>query len=284
MRFFYIVTSYILKKSPLFSIVIANYNHGKYLDGAIQSVLDQSCQDFELIVIDAGSTDDSVDIIKKYSKRLAWWVSETDNGQSDAFNKGFSRANGQFFFWLNADDVLLGNSLSRIKAAISLHPDFLWFAGNSIFYDANGFILYCTRGTRWRDIFFRNGHISVTGPTSIFHRSLFERVGGFNEDLKYTMDSDLWHRFMLLGYKYHRIRYYLWGFRIHEESKTSHAFNAPAIPAFAAEKDRLNRNDGAGMSVIGLYLHRVYKFISGAYLLSRLDTLRLKQMNVSDLL
>jgi len=80
---------------PLLSIVIANYNYGRFLESAILSVVSQELADkVELIVCDGGSTDDSVEIIKKYSGQISWWVSEKDNGQSDAFNKGFAHARG----------------------------------------------------------------------------------------------------------------------------------------------------------------------------------------------
>ena len=101
--------------SPFFSIVMANYNSGHYIERAIQSVLSQSCKDFELIVVDGGSSDESVDIIKKYTDKLSWWVSEPDKGQSDAFNKGFSHATGRYYTWLNADDLLLPNVLEKVK-------------------------------------------------------------------------------------------------------------------------------------------------------------------------
>ena len=81
---------------PFLSVIIANYNYGRFLGEAIRSVLSQSCDDFELIVIDGGSTDDSVRVIKQYENRISYWVSEKDKGQSDAFNKGFAKASGRF--------------------------------------------------------------------------------------------------------------------------------------------------------------------------------------------
>lgn len=123
-----------MKNTPLFTVVIANYNHGKYLNSALDSLVNQDYQNFELFVIDAKSTDNSLEIIKKFEDRIDWWISEPDSGQSDAFNKGFKKANGQFLFWLNADDVLLPNSLSIAFDYIGKYPDFSWFAANTVFF------------------------------------------------------------------------------------------------------------------------------------------------------
>ena len=85
--------------APYFTVVIVTYNYGRFLRAALDSVLAQSCQDFELIIVDGASTDGTVDILREYAPRLAWWVSEPDRGQSDAFNKGFARGRGRYFVW-----------------------------------------------------------------------------------------------------------------------------------------------------------------------------------------
>ena len=158
---------------PLISIVIANYNYGRFLEDAIQSVLAQDMgDDVELIICDGGSTDNSVEIIKKYaaglppntsreefelqppnskfqppnskpqtfnsqlqtlnSKLISWWCSEKDGGQSAAFNKGFSHARGKYLTWLNADDVIPYGALKIILASMRAHPDCEWFTGNHL--------------------------------------------------------------------------------------------------------------------------------------------------------
>ena len=135
-----------MKYKVLFTIVIANYNHGKYLENAIKSVVSQSSSNYELIVIDALSTDNSIDIIKKNEHHISYWVSEKDSGQSEAFNKGFKKASGNFLLWLNADDMLLPDALKNATNCINLNSKFHWFAANTIFFNVNNEILKCTNG------------------------------------------------------------------------------------------------------------------------------------------
>ena len=102
-------------RTCLLSIVIANYNYGRYLEDAILSVVSQGVGDkVELIVCDGGSTDNSIEVIRKYADKISWWCSEKDGGQSAAFNKGFMHARGKYLSWLNADDVIPKGSLRKI--------------------------------------------------------------------------------------------------------------------------------------------------------------------------
>ena len=121
--------------SPLLSIVIANYNYGRFLEDAIKSVLSQNCQNYELIIIDGGSNDCSIDIIKRYSDKVSWWISEPDKGQSDAFNKGFARAKGRFLTWLNADDIMLQGTIAVLEKQVVEKPYVEWFAADTLYVD-----------------------------------------------------------------------------------------------------------------------------------------------------
>ena len=214
--------------APFLSIVIANYNYGRFLDEAIQSVLNQSCHDFELIVCDAASTDNSVDVIKKYSDKIVWWCSEKDGGQSAAFNKGFSHANGRFLTWLNADDVMLPGTIEKLKVAAKKHPECEWFVGGCFWLDPQMRIINCGRGRPFSEIRYREGNVSVWGPSSFFTKRLLDSVGGVDERFHLAMDSDLWLRFACKA----KARYlpfcnYAWGLRLHPEAKmSSHNFTA----------------------------------------------------------
>jgi glycosyltransferase involved in cell wall biosynthesis len=270
--------------NPLLSIVIANYNYGRFLEEAIQSVLTQSCQDFELIVVDGGSTDNSVEIIKKYEGRIAWWVSEEDKGQSDAFNKGFAHARGRFGCWLNADDIMMPGALMVVKGYIERHPRCEWLAGSSVFVDGEMKVKWCSRCVHvWKNGFSRFPMYSVNGPSSFFLISNLEKVGGFDVSLRYTMDTDLWRRFVKNGICLHNVPNYIWCFRVHEESKTSHKFiTGKGSNSFASEGVAMNLRYGVTpfCNKIGSSLNRFARLVSGAYLCSYVDSRRYKGKSI----
>ena len=212
---------------PLLSIVIANYNYGRFLEEAIQSVLSQSCQDFELIIVDGGSTDNSVEVINKYQERLAWWCSEKDGGQSAAFNKGFSHARGRFLTWLNADDVLLPGTIEKLKRAAEKSPEQEWFVGGCFWLNPAMKIVNMGRGRPFSEIRYREGNVSVWGPSSFFTKRLLESVHGVDERFHYMMDTDLWLRMAMTGARYRPFCKYAWGLRLHPDAKMSgHNFDS----------------------------------------------------------
>jgi len=242
---------------PLFSIVIANYNYGHFLETAIQSVLSQGMGDqVELIICDAASTDNSVDVIGKYEKSLAWWCSEKDRGQSEAFNKGFSHAKGRFLAWLNADDILLPGALKAIARAIDRHPQGRWFVGGSVWGDADLRLTRCFRAHRFSRLRADAGCLMVGGPSSFFERSLWEEVGGVDEDLHFVMDIDLWYKFYRnAGQIYYRTKAYVWAFRIHEDSKMS----GPTLDPYS----EVSKRKRARLAQEGSLLHSRYGFGGG---------------------
>mgnify|MGYP003290997961 CR=1 FL=1 len=228
--------------TPLLSIVIANYNYGRFIGEAIESVLSQSCQDFELIICDAASTDESVSVIKKYYGRVergeraegTWhvgericWVSEKDGGQSAAFNKGFARANGRFLTWLNADDVMLPGAIEKLKVAAEKWPEQEWFVGGCFWLDLEMKIVNMGRGRPFSEMRYREGNVSAWGPSSFFTKRLLDSVGGVDERFHYMMDTDLWLRMAMSGARYRPFCKYAWGLRLHPEAKMSgHNFDS----------------------------------------------------------
>ncbi len=210
---------------PLISIVIANYNFGRFLGDAIESVIAQGMGDqVELIVCDAASTDNSVEVIRKYEKYISWWCSEKDGGQSAAFNKGFAHAHGRFLTWLNADDIMTSGALKAIAKEIVCHPDCEWFIGSSLYADADLRITRCFCAHRFSRIKAGWYCISAGGPSSFFTKRLLDKVGGVDESLHYVMDTDLWYKFYRIGgVRYRRTTHNIFAYRQHEASKMSGA-------------------------------------------------------------
>lgn len=209
---------------PILSIVIANYNYGRFLGCAIRSVVEQpGFEDCELIVVDGASQDDSVEVIKGLSDKITYWVSERDHGQSEAFNKGFSKARGKYLTWLNADDVMPVGSLRKIIRAMKTHPECDWFTGNVYRFAEDGRVIEVGWGPHWYPAFLqrKSSPLVIFGPATFFSKRIYEAVGRIDESLHYIMDNDLWYRFMMAGIKQRRINAFCWGFRMHEASKTA---------------------------------------------------------------
>ena len=254
--------------NPLLSIVIANYNFGKYLEDAILSILSQKCDEVELIVVDGGSTDNSVEIVKKYADKLAWWVSEKDEGQSDAFNKGFAHANGKYLTWVNADDVMPQGCLAQIIHEMKRSPNCEWFTGNFFrFNEADHRISQ----VNWGPHFFpeclqtRRVPVLVYGPSTFFSRKVYEEVGRIGVDYRYSMDTDLWVKFIVRGVKQRRINCFCWAFRMHTGSKTAECEGRQDVDrikkSLSEEHDRTSRRENYSPSTLikfAVYVWRVF--------------------------
>ena len=270
--------------TPLLSVVVANYNYGRFIETAIQSVLDQNNHDVELIVVDGGSTDDSVSIIRQYASRIAWWCSEKDGGQSNAFNKGFSHAKGKYLTWLNADDVFFPGAIKRICTACKNNPQCEWFAGGCCWLDPDLRIIRCSRGRPFSLMRAAAGDIQVYAPSSVFARSLFQRFGGYvDEQCNYVMDIELWNRFYYKGgVKYVPLQGYNWGLRLHPEAKMSgHNFKESPLSDLSHPVRRIREEEY--LRVMSQYamceMNRMKYALSISPLMSivsRLDTLRFR--------
>ena len=219
-------------RKPILSVVIANYNYGRFLESCIKSFISQFSDadkdlrlKVELLVIDGLSTDNSVEIIKKYSEHIDYWVSEKDNGQSDAFNKGFAKASGKYLTWLNADDMLTPSCIRRVVRAMENHPSCDWFTANMFRFLEDGRIVEVGWGPHYFPKSLQSKRslksMSVYGPSTFFSKKVFQALGGIDETLVNTMDNDLWIRFVMAGIKQRRINTFVWAFRMHEASKSA---------------------------------------------------------------
>ena len=259
--------------APILSIVIANYNYGRFIEAAIRSVVEQAGFDScELIVVDGGSTDNSVDVIRKFADQLSWWCSEKDKGQSDAFNKGFAHARGKYLTWLNADDVLVAGCLEKIVAELTRHPDCEWFTGNLYRFADDGRVIECPWGPnclpKWLQS--RGQPVAVYGPATFFAKALFERVGGMKLYQNFMMDADLWMRFIVAGVKQRRINCFCWGFRMHEASKTAeygdHKLSCEQRARFEAERKQSMEETGYRASRLNRRAIQLWRLCDGSLL------------------
>lgn len=204
------------------SIITPSLNQAQYLEQTIDSVLSQNYTDLEYIIVDGGSKDGSVEIIKKYEKHLAYWISEPDRGQSHAINKGVKKATGDVINWLNSDDYYELNALKTVSDAFQ-DPKINCLCARSRIIDKEDSV----RISKGADVYFDNlaktiGWARIDQPETFFRKEAWEKVGFLNEQLHYTMDREWWKRYL-----YHfglggivKIEDVLVNFRLHKHSKT----------------------------------------------------------------
>lgn len=201
------------------SIVTCSYQQGRFLDATMRSVLDQGYPNLEYIVIDGGSTDQSVSVIESHASKLSYWVSEKDRGQTHALSKGFERASGDVLGWLCSDDLLLPDVLNRVARFFERNPDVDFVFGNALWIDAQGQYIRPKKEMPWNKFVFLYDHNYLAQPSCFWRRSLFDKVGGLDESLNLAMDSDLWLRFAAKT-RPHYLDMYLACMRDYPEQKT----------------------------------------------------------------
>jgi glycosyltransferase involved in cell wall biosynthesis len=208
---------------PRISIVIPSLNQREYLDHAIRSVLDQGEPDIELIVMDGGSTDGSIDVIRTHQSRIAYWRSEPDGGAAAALNGGFRHATGDVLGFLNADDFYLPGALARVADAFAQLPEIDVCSGHGYFASASGELGAPLSSDRWNLTRFKYGACVLLQPATFFRRQAFERAGGFPQTGRVCWDMELWARLAASGARFHTLDAFLAGFRLHEKSITGGA-------------------------------------------------------------
>jgi glycosyltransferase involved in cell wall biosynthesis len=205
---------------PSISIVTPSYNQGQFLEETIQSVLNQNYPNLEYIIIDGGSTDNSVKIIRKYEDRLAYWVSEKDRGQTEAINKGFKIATGELIAWINSDDYYCENVFFRIAAFFSANPEIMLIYGNSYFVDEKGKITAFKPALPFNAFIIRHGGFLIHQPTVFLRRTVLKDVGYLNDSYHGVMDIE-WYCRISERYKPVPLNIDVAMFRWHQASKSS---------------------------------------------------------------
>lgn len=179
---------------PLVSIITPSFNQGEFIAATIDSVLTQDYPAIEYLVVDGGSTDGTLDVLRSYGARLNW-ISEPDQGQADAVNKGIARTQGAIVAWLNADDLYVPGAVARGVAELEAHPNAALVYGNAEFIDRAGTVLGPCPQVEPFDLARLLHHLDfIVQPATFFRRAAFERVGGLDVGLRYCLDYDLWLR------------------------------------------------------------------------------------------
>lgn len=201
------------------SVITVCYNHVKYIEDCLRSVLDQDYPALEYIVIDGASTDGSPEIIQRYSSRLAYWVSEPDSGQTDALAKGFRHSTGEILCWINSDDQLEPGSLKRVADFFAANPEADVLTGDHIKMSEDGTPIELHRDLPF-NAFLWHYTYNYTAQTSTFwRRKLYDDAGGMDLRFNVGMDSDLFARFGERA-NWHKTRDVLSRFRLHKQQKT----------------------------------------------------------------
>lgn len=211
------------KDKPLISIITVVYNAEKYLEETINSILNQTYDNIEFIVIDGASTDSSLEIIKKYEDQIDYWVSEPDKGMYDAIKKGFNLSRGEILSWLNADDIYYKGT-TEIVASIFNKTNINWLTGIASHIDENGIITNVSLPKTYFRFLIEKGYYRddilgfIQQESTFFRKELFKKIE-FNSNLQLAADYDLWIKLSKYSELY-TIKTILASFRIHEGQKS----------------------------------------------------------------
>lgn len=237
---------------PVISVVTPSFNQGEFLEECIDSVLSQNYPNLEYVIMDGGSSDNSVEIIRKYEKYLSYWQSAPDNGQYGAIADGFRKTSGDIMCWLNSDDKFHHQAFFKVAYLFGEHPEAEWLTGRTNVWDKGGgieLIIYdfLPLHSRKKYLNLDYNNPSIQQESTFWKRSLWERAGGdLRTDLRFAGDLELWARFFRHG-AVHSVDSLLGGFRKHGNQKTAHHLGKYDAEARAVleEEQRFYREQGA---------------------------------------
>ncbi|WP_437203118.1 glycosyltransferase family 2 protein [Planctomicrobium sp. SH664] len=204
-----------------FSIVTISFNQVQFLEAAIQSVLSQEYDDLEYIVVDPGSTDGSRELLEKYRDRITTLILEPDEGPSDGLNRGFARATGDVYGFLNADDILLPGALRAVAPLFAARPEVDVITGHCYIIDGDGRKRRVLYSNRFNTTAILYGGANLAQPSTFFRRTAFEKAGGFNKKNRRNWDTELWLEMGRAGCRFELIDQFLSGYRIYAGTITA---------------------------------------------------------------
>lgn len=205
-------------KKNSFSIITVSYNQNDFIGDNIESILRQNMDDVEHIIIDAGSTDGTIETLKKY-KHLNW-TSEPDRGQSHGLNKGFKKATGDIIGWINSDDMLCKNALENVNLFFNENPNAIAVVGKKVIIDEGNNTLRIEKSREYDYNYLLNDAKGIHQPSTFFKREVFEKIGYIDESYNYAMDRDFFIRIASID-KFYALDKELAYFRLQSDSKTS---------------------------------------------------------------
>ncbi|MDI3546994.1 MAG: hypothetical protein PWR10_646 [Halanaerobiales bacterium] len=232
-----------MDEKPLVSIITPSYNQGQYIKETVNSVLDQTYDNIEYIVVDGGSKDNTLKILERYKNRLTY-ISEKDNGQSDAINKGFKMAKGEIVGWINSDDILMRDCVETVVDEFIKNNKLGIVYGNLLFIDEEG---NQNKIYKVPDIdldVLLHKRSSIAQPGSFYSMKAVKKVGYLDESLNYVMDYDLWIKLLKIS----EIKYLdkvLAKFREHNQSKS-----VSQLDKFTSEKHRVINKYGGSIDIL----------------------------------
>lgn len=210
-----------MSSPPSISLVTPSFNTGRHLGDTIRSVLSQDYPPLDYLVMDGGSTDETLEVLRSFGQRVRW-VSERDEGQSDAIRRGFEETTGEILGWLNADDVLAPGALRVVGEFFAANPDVALVYGNATYIDAEGRLIGpCAHIESFDPDRLFNYSDFIVQPAAFFRRSAYEAVGGLDPKLHYGMDYDLWLKLARGGHRFAHIPQRLASYRWLTDNKTA---------------------------------------------------------------
>jgi len=207
------------------SVIIPSYNQGRFIEQTFLSVLQQEYADVEIIMIDGGSQDETLEIIDRYSKFVSYWISEKDRGQSHALNKGLEVCTGDFIGWMNSDDVYLPGAFRELDLAVNEAPSRDIFYANRININGEGLtlrkIIYARPVPYFLPFYATFRGMVFCNQAAFFRSTVFRDVGRFDERFHIAMDTDFFYRCVISGKTFHYTNSFWGAWRDHDSAKTA---------------------------------------------------------------
>ena len=259
-----------MEKLPRISIITPSYNQGQYIEQTIQSILSQDYPDLEYLVVDGGSSDNTIDILKRYEDQLSW-TSGKDRGQTHAINMGFQQTSGDVISFINSDDCLETGALHKVGKFFLNHPHAYWVTGKCRIVDRNDheirkiITVYKNFWLEFHDCQILKVINFISQPATFWRRQVNIEIGDLDEKLVYTMDYDYWLR-ISKRYELNFLNSYLARFRIHPQSKSGLSFSGLFDAEYLTAKEHVS-------SQFYLFLHKIHSSLAKLVYMSLLRNL-----------